>query len=73
MKHKAFKELLAAVRAVKLKRRQPFLRLVVSNPMPSIVNTVARIIAHPPECLELPQERTSASAALMSATDPKRT
>jgi hypothetical protein len=41
MKRKAFKELLAAVRAVKLKRRQPFLRLVVSNPMPSIVNTVA--------------------------------
>jgi hypothetical protein len=41
MKRKAFKELLAAVRAVRPKRRQPSLRLVVSNPKPNIANAAA--------------------------------
>ena len=30
-------------------------------------------LAHPQQCLELPQKQTFASAALMSANDPKRT
>jgi len=41
MKRKAFKELLAAVRAVRPKRRRPSLRLVVSNPAPSVLNADA--------------------------------
>ena len=41
MKRKAFKELLAAIRAVRPKRRRPSLRLVVSNPVLSIVNVKA--------------------------------
>ena len=41
MKRKAFKELLAALRAVRTKRRRPSLRLVVSNPTPSVANAVA--------------------------------
>jgi hypothetical protein len=41
MKRKAFKELLAALRAVRTKRRRPSLRLVVSNPAPSVLNAEA--------------------------------
>jgi hypothetical protein len=41
MKRKAFSELLAAVRVARPKRRRPCLRLVVSNPMPSVANAVA--------------------------------
>ena len=41
MKRKAFKELLAAVRAVRAKKRRPSLRLVVSNPAPSVLNAEA--------------------------------
>jgi hypothetical protein len=41
MKRKAFKELVAAVRVARPKRRRPSLRLVVSNRMPSIVNATA--------------------------------
>jgi hypothetical protein len=41
MKRKAFKELLAAVRAVRPKRRRPSLRLVVSNSKPSVANAEA--------------------------------
>ena len=41
MKRKAFKELLAAIRAVRPKRRRPSLRLVVSNPAPSVLNAEA--------------------------------
>jgi len=41
MKRKAFKELLAAIRAVRPKRRRPSLRLVVSNPKPSVVKAAA--------------------------------
>jgi hypothetical protein len=41
MKRKAFSELLAAVRVARPKRRRPSLRLVVSNPTPSIANAVA--------------------------------
>jgi hypothetical protein len=41
MKRKAFKELLAAVRVARPKRRRPSLRLVVSNSMPSSVTATA--------------------------------
>jgi hypothetical protein len=41
MKRKAFKELLSAVRAVRPKRRRPFLRLVISNPTPNVINAAA--------------------------------
>jgi hypothetical protein len=41
MKRKAFKELLAAVRVARPKRRRPFLRLVISNPTPNVVNAAA--------------------------------
>ena len=41
MKRKAFKELLAAVRASRAQRRRPSLRLVVSNPKPSVTNAEA--------------------------------
>jgi len=41
IKRKAFKELLAAVRVARPKRRKPLLRLVVSNPMPSSVTATA--------------------------------
>jgi hypothetical protein len=41
MKRKAFSELLAAVRVARPKRRRPSLRLVVSNPTPSVANAVA--------------------------------
>jgi hypothetical protein len=41
MKRKAFKELLAALRAVRLKKRRPSLRLVVSNPVPRAVEAEA--------------------------------
>ena len=41
MKRKAFKELLAAIRTVRPKRRRPSLRLVVSNPAPSVLNAEA--------------------------------
>jgi hypothetical protein len=41
MKRKAFKELLAAVRAARPKTRRPRLRLVVSNPMPSVAHAAA--------------------------------
>jgi hypothetical protein len=41
MKRKAFKELLAAIRTVRPKRRQPSLRLVVSNLVPSVLNAEA--------------------------------
>jgi hypothetical protein len=41
MKRKAFKELLAAVRTVRPKRRRPSLRLVVSNPAPEVLNAEA--------------------------------
>jgi hypothetical protein len=38
MKREAFKGLLAAIRPARPKRRQPSLRLVVSNPMPNVVH-----------------------------------
>jgi hypothetical protein len=41
MKRKAFEELLAAIRTVRPKRRRPSLRLVVSNPVPSVLNAEA--------------------------------
>jgi hypothetical protein len=41
MKRKAFKELLAAIRTVRPKRRRHSLRLVVSNPAPSVLNAEA--------------------------------
>jgi hypothetical protein len=41
MTRKAFKELVAAVRVARPKRRGPSLRLVVSNPMPSVANAAA--------------------------------
>ena len=41
MKRPAFKELLAAIRAVRPKRRRSSLRLVVSNPKPSVVKAAA--------------------------------
>ena len=41
MNRKAFKALVAAVRVARPKRRRPSLRLVVSNPTPSIANAVA--------------------------------
>ena len=41
MKRKTFKELLSAVRAVRPKKRRPSLRLVVSNPKPSVTNARA--------------------------------
>ena len=41
MKRRAFKELLAAVRVARPKRRRPSLRLVVSNPMPSVAIAAA--------------------------------
>jgi hypothetical protein len=41
MKRKAFKELVAALRAVRLKKRRPSLRLVVSNPVSSVLNAEA--------------------------------
>jgi hypothetical protein len=41
MKRKAFKELVAAVRVARPKRRRPFLRLVISNPTPNVVNAAA--------------------------------
>ena len=41
VKRKAFKELLAALRAVRLKKRRPSLRLVVSNPVPRAVEAEA--------------------------------
>jgi hypothetical protein len=41
MRRKAFKELLAAIRTVRPKRRRPSLRLVVSNPVLSIVDAEA--------------------------------
>jgi hypothetical protein len=41
MKRKAFKELLAAVRTVRPKRRRPSLQLVVSNPAPDVLNAEA--------------------------------
>src|SRR5262245_18063850 len=40
-KRKAFKELVAALRSARPKRRRPSLRLVVSNPKPSVVKVVA--------------------------------
>jgi hypothetical protein len=41
MKRTAFKELVAAVRASRAQRRRPSLRLVVSNPKPSVTNAEA--------------------------------
>jgi hypothetical protein len=41
MKRTAFKELVAALRAVRLKKCRPSLRLVVSNPDPSVLNAEA--------------------------------
>jgi hypothetical protein len=41
MKRRAFKELLAAVRVTRPKMRRLYLRLVVSNPKPSITNAAA--------------------------------
>jgi hypothetical protein len=41
MKRIAFKELVAALRAVRLKKRRPSLRLVISNPVPSVLNAEA--------------------------------
>jgi hypothetical protein len=41
IKREAFKELLAAVRAVRPKKRRPSLRLVVSNPKPNVLNVAA--------------------------------
>ena len=41
MKRTAFKELVAALRAVRLKKRRAFLRLVISNPVPSVLNAEA--------------------------------
>ena len=41
MKRSAFKKLVAAVRAARPKRRRPSLRLVVSNPKPSVPNAEA--------------------------------
>ena len=41
MKRMAFKELVAALRAVRLEKRRPSLRLVVSNPVPSVLNAEA--------------------------------
>jgi hypothetical protein len=41
MKRKAFKELMAAVRVARPKRRRPSLRLVVSNPTPNVANAAA--------------------------------
>ena len=41
MKRKAFKELVAALRAVRPKGRRPSLRLVVSNLAPSVLNAEA--------------------------------
>ena len=41
MKRKAFKELLAAIRIVRPKLRRPSLRLVVSNPVSSVLNAEA--------------------------------
>jgi hypothetical protein len=41
MKRKAFKELLAAVRAVRPKKCRPSLRLVVCNPKPNVINVAA--------------------------------
>ncbi len=41
MKRRAFKELLAEVRVARPKRRRPSLRLVVSNPMPSVAFAAA--------------------------------
>src|SRR6476660_7804686 len=41
MKRKAFKELLAAIRAVRAKKRRPSLRLVVSNPARSVLTAEA--------------------------------
>ena len=41
MKRIAFKELVAAIRAVRPKKRRPSLRLVISNPVPSVLNAEA--------------------------------
>jgi hypothetical protein len=41
MKRQAFKELVAAIQTVRLKRRRPFLRLVVANPKPNVINVAA--------------------------------
>ena len=41
MKRKAFKELLIAIRVARPKSRRPSLRLVVSNPAPSVLNAEA--------------------------------
>jgi hypothetical protein len=41
MKRKAFKELMAAIRVARPKRRRPSLRLVVSNPTPNVANAAA--------------------------------
>jgi hypothetical protein len=41
MKRKAFKKLVAAVRAARPKRRRPSLRLVVSNPKPNVIDVAA--------------------------------
>jgi hypothetical protein len=41
MKRKAFKELMAAVRVARPKRRRPSLRLVISNPTPNVANAAA--------------------------------
>jgi hypothetical protein len=41
MNRKAFKALVAAVRVARPKRRRPFLRLVISNPTPNVVNAAA--------------------------------
>jgi hypothetical protein len=41
MKRIAFKELVAGLRAVRPKKRRPSLRLVVSNPAPSVLNAEA--------------------------------
>jgi hypothetical protein len=41
MRRKAFKELIVAVRAARPKRRRSCLRLVVSNPKPSVINAEA--------------------------------
>jgi hypothetical protein len=48
MKRTAFKELMAALRAVRLKKCRPSLRLVVSNPAPSVLNAEAAWRPVPP-------------------------
>ena len=41
MKRIAFKELVSTLRAVRLKKRRPSLQLVISNPVPSVLNAEA--------------------------------